>query len=195
MSRIGRKPVAIPSGVKVTLASGSIAVKGPKGELSFSIPRGITVQQGDAGAVMVSRASDERAQRALHGLVRSLIANMVKGVTDGFTKTLEVIGVGYGAKIQGKQLMLSVGYSEPVSVPIPDDIKIAEPKTANIAMTGIGSVPVTTLVITGIDKQHVGQFAATVRAVKPPEPYKGKGIKYIDEVVRRKAGKAMAGAE
>jgi len=195
MSRIGKKPVAIPSGVKVTIADSSITVKGPKGELSYYVPRGITVEQGDAGAVVVSRASDERTQRALHGLARSLIANMVKGVTDGFTKTLEVIGVGYGAKIQGKQLMLSVGYSTPVPISIPEDIKIPEPKTANVAMTGIGSVPVTTLVIQGIDKQHVGQFAATVRAVKPPEPYKGKGIKYIDEIVRRKAGKAMAGAE
>ena len=196
MSRIGRKPVVIPSGVKVSLADGSIEVKGPKGTLTYSYPRSITVQQDEKTAtVTVSRASDERAERALHGLVRSLIANMVKGVTDGFTRSLEVIGVGYGAKVQGKELLLSVGFASPVKLPIPDDIKIPDPKTVNVAMTGIGSVPVTTVIVQGIEKQHVGQFAATIRAVKPPEPYKGKGIKYVEEVVRRKAGKAMAGAE
>ena len=196
MSRIGKKPIVVPSGVKVSLANGSIEVNGPKGALSFSIPRSITVQQdGKTSTVTVARASDERAERALHGLVRSLIANMVKGVTEGFIRKLEVIGVGYGAKVQGKDLVLSVGFASPVKLAIPDDIKIADPKTTNVAMTGIGSVPVTTIIVQGADKQHVGQFAASIRAVKPPEPYKGKGIKYVEEVIRRKAGKAMAGSE
>lgn len=196
MSRIGKKPIVVPSGVKVLLANGSIEVNGPKGTLSFSIPRSITVQQdGKTSTVTVARASDERAERALHGLVRSLIANMVKGVTEGFIRKLEVIGVGYGAKVQGKDLVLSVGFASPVKLAIPDDIKIADPKTTNVAMTGIGSVPVTTIIVQGADKQHVGQFAASIRAVKPPEPYKGKGIKYVEEVIRRKAGKAMAGSE
>lgn len=196
MSRIGKKPIVVPSGVKVSLADGSIEVNGPKGTLSFSIPRSITVQRDEKTSIVtVARASDERAERALHGLVRSLIANMVKGVTEGFIRKLEVIGVGYGAKVQGKDLVLSVGFASPVKLAIPDDIKIADPKTTNVAMTGIGSVPVTTIIVQGADKQHVGQFAASIRAVKPPEPYKGKGIKYVEEVIRRKAGKAMAGSE
>jgi len=196
MSRIGKKIIAVPSGVKISLANGSVEVKGPKGTLNYDLPRGIAIRHDDkAGTMTLTRESDARTLRALHGLARSLVANMVKGVTDGFSISLEVIGVGYGAKIQGKDLMLSVGFSTPVRMPIPDDIKVSDPKTANIAMTGIGSVPVTTLVITGIEKQHVGQFAASVRAVKPPEPYKGKGVRYVGEVVRRKAGKAMAGAE
>ena len=196
MSRIGKKPVIIPSGVQIALANSTIEVKGPKGSLHFSIPRGITVEHDQKDNVVnITRASDERTLRAKHGLVRSLIANMVKGVTDGFTRTLEVIGVGYGAKVQGKELLLSVGYSEPVKLPIPEGVKVNDPKTANVTMTGQGSVPVTTVVINGIDKQMVGQFAATMRAVRPPEPYKGKGIKYLEEVVRRKAGKAMAGSE
>jgi len=196
MSRIGKKPVAIPSGVKITLTDGLVEVKGPKGALNCTIPRGIGVQIDDKSSVLtVSRASDERNVRALHGLVRSLVQNMVKGVTDGFTKSLEVIGVGYSAKVQGKDLMLAVGFSSQVKVPIPDGVAVNDPKTVNVAMAGIGSVPVTTIVMSGIDKQRVGQFAATVRSIRPPEPYKGKGIRYVGEAVRRKAGKAMAGAE
>jgi len=196
MSRIGKKPVAIPSGVKISLNNGSVEVKGPKGTLACAVPRGIGIKIDDKSPVLtVSRDSDERSLRALHGLVRSLVQNMVKGVTEGFTKSLEVIGVGYGAKVQGKDLMLAVGFSNQVKMPIPAGIAVADPKTVNVAMAGIGSVPVTTIVISGIDKQAVGQFAATVRAIRPPEPYKGKGIRYVGEAVRRKAGKAMAGAE
>ncbi|HUS58043.1 MAG TPA: 50S ribosomal protein L6 [Planctomycetota bacterium] len=196
MSRIGKKPVAIPKGVKVSLNKSALEVNGPKGTLGWEIPRRIAVQiDQSTSEVIFSRSTNERTVRALHGLARSLVANMVKGVTDGFTKSLEVIGVGYSAKVQGKDLMLAVGYSNQVKMPIPEGISVGDTKTVNVAMAGIGSVPVTTIVISGIDKQRVGQFAATVRAIRPPEPYKGKGIRYVGETVRRKAGKAMAGAE
>ncbi len=196
MSRIGKKPIPVPAGVEVGINNGTVEIKGPKGSLTHDIPRKIVVEyhQSDK-AMIVTRESDERTVRALHGLTRSLVNNMVAGVTQGFTKDLEIIGVGYGAKVQGKELAVSVGFTNPVSLPIPDGLEVSEPKTDNVAMPGVGSVPVTSLAISGIDKQKVGQFAAAVRAVRPPEPYKGKGIRYKGEEVRRKVGKAMAGIE
>ena len=196
MSRIGKKPVPVPSGVQIAINNGTIEIKGPKGTLEQRIPAGVEVQHDQAGGTInITRQSDARHHRALHGLVRSLINNMVTGVTDGFSKSLEVIGVGYSAKVQGKELVLAVGFSHTVNMPIPEGLDVAEPKTASVAMPGIGSVPVTAISISGADKQKVGQFAANVRAVKPPEPYKGKGIRYKGEEVRRKVGKAMAGVE
>ena len=196
MSRIGKKPVPVPAGVKIAINNGAIEIKGPKGALTQDIPPGVEVEHDQAdSSIKVTRQSDARPARAMHGTARSLISNMVAGVTGGFSKSLEIIGVGYSAKLQGKQLVLAVGFSDPVELTIPEGLQVAEPKTASVAMPGVGSVPVTTIAISGIDKQLVGQFAADVRAVKPPEPYKGKGIRYKDEEVRRKAGKVMAGAE
>jgi len=194
MSRIGKLPVAIPAGVTVSIKNQSIEVKGPKGTLTVQVPPGINASEG-GGSVTFARSSDERAVRALHGLARALLANMIKGVTEGFSKSLEVIGVGYSAKVQGRDLLVSVGFSQPVKMTIPEGLDVPAPTTANISMTGVGSVPVTTLTIRGADKQKVGQFAASIRAIRPPEPYKGKGIRYKGEEVRKKAGKAMAGAE
>ena len=194
MSRIGKLPVAIPAGVTVSIKNQSIEVKGPKGTLAAQVPQGISASQ-DGSSVTFARSSDERAVRALHGLARALLANMIKGVTEGFSKSLEVIGVGYSAKVQGRDLLVSVGFSQPVKMTIPEGLDVPAPTTANISMTGVGSVPVTTLTIRGADKQQVGQFAASIRAIRPPEPYKGKGIRYKGEEVRKKAGKAMAGAE
>jgi len=194
MSRIGKLPVAIPAGVTVSIKNQSIEVKGPKGTLTVQVPPGINASEG-GGSVTFARSSDERAVRALHGLARVLLANMIKGVTDGFSKSIEVIGVGYSAKVQGRDLLVSVGFSQPVKMTIPEGLDVPAPTTANISMTGVGSVPVTTMTIRGADKQKVGQFAASIRAIRPPEPYKGKGIRYKGEEVRKKAGKAMAGAE
>jgi large subunit ribosomal protein L6 len=196
MSRIGRQPIAIPEGVDVVINDGTVEIKGPKGALTQDLPRGITVEHDEAGkSIVVKKNADTHSIRALHGLTRALLNNMVVGVTAGFTKALEVIGVGYGAKVQGGNLVLSVGLTNPVPLPIPQGLQVAEPTTTNVAIPGVGSVPVTTIVITGVDKREVGQFAAAVRAARPPEPYKGKGIRYKGEEVRRKAGKAMAGVE
>ena len=181
MSRIGKIPVPVPSGVTVKQDGRKVLVEGPKGKLAFNLPDGITVTVAKE-AVTAQRANDEAATKALHGLCRALIANMVQGVTSGFQKDLEVVGVGYKAQVQGKQLTLIVGYSHPVVVPIPEGLTVETPKPTQIA-------------IKGADKQMVGQFAATVRRVAPPEPYKGKGIKYAGEVIRRKAGKAATGAK
>ena len=189
MSRIGRKPIAIPDGVTVELKPGLVSVKGPKGALTQAVSPQMTVAQGDgsggdgtdggsdvAGALTVKRPSDRGEHRALHGLTRSLIANMVQGVTEGFEKRLEIHGVGYRARLQGKALELNVGYSHPVSVTAPDGIEFEVP------------VP-TQVVVRGIDKQLVGEIAARIRRSRPPEPYKGKGIRYEGEHVRRKVGK------
>jgi len=196
MSRIGKKPIPLPDGVTVAISDGTVEVKGPKGTLSRSVPPPIAVEHDqESKCLTVRRTSEDRSARAMHGLVRALVNNMVIGVTEGFTKELEVIGVGYSAKVQGKKLQVMVGFTKPVEFEIPEGLSVAEPKTTNITMPGIGSVPVTLIAISGADKQAVGQFAATVRACRPPEPYKGKGIRYRGEDVRRKAGKAMAGAE
>jgi len=157
-----------------------VAVEGPKGKLSLALPEQITVTVTDQ-AVTVQRASEGQSVRALHGLTRALIANMVHGVVTGFSKELEIVGIGYRAQLQGKQLSVQVGFSHPVVVPIPDGITVEVPKP-------------TTVIVKGFDKQLVGQFAANLRRISPPEPYKGKGIKYAGEVVRRKAGKAATGS-
>ncbi len=181
MSRIGKKPITIPAGVTVTVNGCEVTVKGPKGELknSFNPDMAIKVEGTE---ITVSRPSDDKDHRALHGLTRSLIANMVEGVTNGFSKQLEVNGVGYRAQKQGKNLVMNLGFSHQVIVPEVPGITIDVP-SAN------------TIVISGADKQQVGQFAAEVREKRPPEPYKGKGIKYADEHIRRKEGKAGKGAK
>ena len=175
MSRIGRKPVPIPEAVTVEVAPGNIAVKGPKGELRQDLSPDMSIEQAD-GVVTVSRPTDRGEHRALHGLTRSLIANMVEGVTDGFEKRLEIQGVGYRAALRGQALELQVGFSHPVVVEPPAGITFEVPTQTEV-------------LVKGIDKQQVGQTAAEVRAVRPPEPYKGKGIRYQGEYVRRKVGK------
>src|SRR4051812_47657075 len=180
MSRIGRKPVAVPANVKVAVADSTVHVEGPNGKLSFSYRRGIDVNYDEAGKQgVVTRADDERERRALHGLTRSLIANMVQGVTTGYTKKLEIVGVGYQAQLRGPDtIALQVGYANQVVLKAPSGVKVALSDPTHIA-------------ISGADKQAVGQFAAEVRKVRPPEPYKGKGIRYEGEAVRRKSGKAF----
>jgi large subunit ribosomal protein L6 len=175
MSRIGRKPIAVPESVTVELAPGRVAVKGPKGELEQRLAADMTVEQ-ENGAVTVQRPTDRGEHRALHGLTRSLIANMVEGVTDGFEKRLEIQGVGYRAQLKGKSLELALGYSHPVSIEPPAGIEFEVPQPTEV-------------VVRGIDKQLVGQVAADIRKRRPPEPYKGKGIRYRDEHVMRKVGK------
>ncbi len=180
MSRIGRAPIVVPSGVKLSQEGPRVNVEGPKGTLSLTLPPAITVALSPQ-QIQVSRGSDEKPVRALHGLARALLANMVQGVTAGFSKELEIVGVGYRAQVAGRQLTLHVGFSHPVLLPIPEGLTVETPKPTNI-------------IVKGADKQQVGQFAATIRRVAPPEPYKGKGIKYAGEIIRRKAGKAATGA-
>jgi len=177
MSRIGKAPVAVPNGVTVTLKDGNvISVKGPKGELTRSLPSAMTVKQ-ENGTVTVTRPSDEDQHKALHGLTRTLIANMVEGVTKGFSKNLELVGVGYKAEKRPYGLQLSLGYSHPIEYRAPQGITLNAP------------VP-TQIVVEGANKEVVGQVAAEIRSLRPPEPYKGKGVKYAGEQIRRKAGKA-----
>ncbi|RMF13456.1 MAG: 50S ribosomal protein L6 [Candidatus Dadabacteria bacterium] len=178
MSRIGTRAINVPDGVDITVSGRDITVKGKKGQLDWVLPEGIQVEQ-DGQELRVTRERDHREARAFHGLSRALIANMVHGVSEGFSRTLKIEGVGYRAALKGKALELSVGYSHPVSYPVPEGITIDVPDQ-------------TTIRISGIDKQKVGQVAAEIRKVRPPEPYKGKGIRYEDERVRRKAGKAAA---
>ena len=175
MSRIGRKPIEVPGGVAVAISPGRVMVNGPLGELAQQIPQRITVEQAD-GELLVTRPTDRGEDRALHGLTRTLVANMVEGVTRGFEKRLEIQGVGYRAALRGTDLELNVGYSHPVVMKPPTGITFEVPAPTQV-------------VVRGIDKQRVGQVAAEVRAVRPPEPYKGKGIRYAGEQVRRKAGK------
>jgi large subunit ribosomal protein L6 len=175
MSRIGKKPIELPSGVLVALSHGRVQVNGPLGELSQVVPTRMQIEKTDA-EITVSRPTDRGQDRALHGLTRSLIANMVEGVTKGFEKHLEIQGVGYRAQLKGRDLELAVGYSHPVTITPREGIEFEVP------------IP-TQVVVKGIDKQKVGQTAAEVRKVRPPEPYKGKGIRYRDEQVRRKVGK------
>ena len=177
MSRIGRMPVVIPQGVDVEIKGTHVRVKGPKGELSHTFPASMTIKKED-GQVIVLRPDDERTHRALHGMTRALINNMVTGVSTGFEKILEINGVGYRAEMNGKNLVLYLGYSHPVVVEPPQGIRFdVDARTRQIK-------------VMGYDKQEVGQVAADIREIRPPEPYKGKGIKYIDEKIRRKAGKA-----
>jgi large subunit ribosomal protein L6 len=177
VSRIGRMPVAIPQGVEVRSDGGFVRVKGPKGELSSAIPPGIAVEI-DKGEVRFARSSDEPQQRAWHGLVRSLVANSVDGVTKGFSRDLEIVGVGYKAEVKGKTIVFTLGYSHPINFPVPDGINVALDAKAG------------KLTISGADRQKVGQTAAEIRKLRVPDPYKAKGIKYADEVIRRKVGKA-----
>ena len=177
MSRIGRMPVIVPKGVDVKIKDTHIQVKGPKGELEHTFPEGMKISMDD-GAIIVERPSDERTHRALHGMTRALINNMVVGVSSGFEKILEINGVGYRAEVENNNLVLHVGYSHPITVEPPEGISFeVDARTRQIK-------------VMGYDKQVVGQVAADIRKTRPPEPYKGKGIKYIDERIRRKAGKA-----
>lgn len=180
MSRIGRTPVVLPQGVTLRVEGDVIAVSGPKGELKEKLQRGIVVEIKD-GTVIVSRKDDQKQTKAFHGLVRSLIANMTEGVTTGFTKRLEMVGTGYRAALQGTVLTLSVGFSH--------QVRIDQPAGITFAVEGNNKI-----VVSGISKHDVGQIAANIRRVRPPEPYKGKGIKYEGEVIRRKAGKAVKAA-
>jgi large subunit ribosomal protein L6 len=177
MSRIGRRVIRVPGGVTVSAAEDRIEVKGPKGTLSEAVPRGIRVEVAD-GEVRVHRPDDKRPTRALHGLTRALVQNMVTGVTDGFARELEVQGVGYRADASGSTLRLSLGFSHPIEMAIPEGLSV--------------SVQENRIRIEGADKKRVGQFASEVRELRPPEPYKGKGVRYADERVRRKVGKAGA---
>ena len=176
MSRIGRKPIAVPSGVKVAVQAGRVEVQGPKGKLAVSLPPGIQVEQKDATLTAV-RPSDE--YRALHGLARALVANAVRGVTEGFKKELDIVGVGYRAEVKGKAVNFALGYSHPIVFPIPEGITIAVDKQTHI-------------VVSGPDKARVGQVAADIRALRPPDPYKQKGVRITGERLKKKAGKAGA---
>jgi large subunit ribosomal protein L6 len=175
MSRIGRKPIPVPAGVSVSIEPELVRVNGPKGELTERIHRDITVEQND-GELLVKRPTDRGEHRALHGLTRSLVANMVEGVTAGYTKTLEIQGVGYRAALKGRDLELALGYSHPVSIKAPDGIEFEVPQPTRV-------------IVKGISKQAVGEIAANIRKQRPPEPYKGKGIRYEGEYVARKVGK------
>lgn len=176
MSRIGKRPIPVPPKVTVTIDGQHVAVKGPKGELSRTLPAEVEVVQED-GTLLVNRRNESRVARQLHGLCRTLVANMVEGVSSGFQKRLEIQGVGYRAQVQGRNLVLNVGYSHQVHIEPPEGIQLAVENNTNV-------------VVTGIDKEAVGNISARIRAVRPPEPYKGKGIRYAGEFVRRKAGKA-----
>lgn len=176
MSRIGKRPIPIPQKVSVTIDGQTVAVKGPKGELSRVLPEHVEVSQED-GILSVRRRSESRTARQLHGLCRTLVSNMVEGVSQGFQKRLEIQGVGYRAQVQGRNLTLNVGYSNPVQIQPPQGIDVAVENNTNV-------------IISGIDKEIVGNIAAQIRGVRPPEPYKGKGIRYAGEQVRRKAGKS-----
>jgi large subunit ribosomal protein L6 len=181
MSRIGRKPISIPSGVDVTVTGGMIKVKGPKGELTQAVPPHTTITVAE-GVATITRENDEPEVRALHGLTRALLQNMVTGVTKGYEKRLEIIGVGYRAQATATKITLNIGYSHPVELEVPKGLKVEFDKEAKNIM-----------IVSGIDKQLVGSLASKVRSLRPPEPYLGKGIRYVGEYVPRKAGKAVAG--
>lgn len=185
MSRIGRQPIAVPAGVNVTIADGTVTVTGPKGTLSRPVPPTMAVEQRD-GQVLVARPNDEPRSRALHGLTRSLIANMVTGVSSGYTRSLQLTGVGYRAQLQGKNLVLQVGYSHPVEVAPPPGI------TFTVEQVAVQRGSESRVNVQGIDKEAVGAMASQIRSVREPEPYLGKGIRYAGEVIRRKPGKAGA---
>jgi large subunit ribosomal protein L6 len=176
MSRIGRLPVPVPSGVEVAIDGRTVNVKGPKGSLSHTVAAPITVERGEDGALLVQRPDDERQSRALHGLSRTLIANMITGVTEGYSKTLEIVGVGYRVQARGSNLEFALGFSHPVPVTAPEGITFTVESP-------------TRLRVSGIDKQQVGEVAAKIRKIRKPDPYKGKGVRYQGEVVRRKVGK------
>ena len=176
MSRIGRLPIQVPSGVEITLDGQAVTVKGPKGTLEHRVAEPITIERAEDGTLKVSRPNDERQNRALHGLSRTLVANMVQGVTEGYTKTLEIVGVGYRVQARGSDLEFALGFSHPVPVKAPEGITFAVESP-------------TRLRVPGIDKQQVGEVAAKIRKIRKPDPYKGKGVRYQGEVVKRKVGK------
>ncbi len=180
MSRIGRKPIPIPAGVKVHVNDGSVSAEGPKGKLWQPVPSGLSAAV-DANTLVISRTGDDRRMRAMHGLTRALVANMVSGVKDGFERKLEIVGIGYRAQMQGKAIQLALGYSHPVIFPLPEGITADIDKQVSITLRGA-------------DKALLGETAAKLRSLRKPDPYKGKGIKYADEVIRRKVGK-KAGAK
>jgi len=177
MSRIGKVPVPVPAGVDVTIDGAEVTVTGPKGTLQHTIPSPIQVGRGDDGALLVTRPDDERASRSLHGLTRTLLANLVTGVTEGYTKRLEIVGTGYRVTAKGEDLEFALGFSHPVVVTPPEGITFEVTSPTRFA-------------VSGINKQQVGEVAANIRKIRKPEPYKGKGVRYAGEVVRRKAGKA-----
>ncbi|MGB3673886.1 MAG: 50S ribosomal protein L6 [Candidatus Nanopelagicales bacterium] len=177
MSRIGRLPIAVPSGVKIEIAGQDVTVTGPKGTLNHTIAEPIKIEKGEDGEYVVSRPNDERVSKSLHGLSRTLVNNMVIGVTEGYTKTLEVSGTGYRVAPKGAGLELQLGFSHPVQIDAPEGIKFAVETPTRFK-------------VEGIDKQKVGEVAANIRKLRKPDPYKGKGVRYADEVIRRKAGKA-----
>ena len=178
MSRVGRKPIVVPKDVNVQVTETRLSIQGPKGSLTTPVPAGIrfAVESGQLGC---SRSNDERQQRAQHGLARALAQNAVKGVTDGFSKELDIVGVGYRAQVEGAKLICALGYSHPVEYPIPEGIKISVEKQTRVT-------------VTGIDRQKVGQVAAEIRQLRKPDPYKQKGVRYVGEVLKKKAGKAGA---
>jgi large subunit ribosomal protein L6 len=178
MSRVGRKPIALPAGVKVSVAETKLEIQGPKGHLVTPVPTGISFSLTGT-ELTCARSNDERNQRALHGLARALAANAVKGVSEGFSRDLDIVGVGYKAQVEGGKVVFALGYSHPVEYPIPEGIKVAVEKQ-------------TRLTVSGIDRQQVGQVAAEIRALRKPDPYKQKGIRYVGEVLKKKAGKAGA---
>ena len=180
MSRIGKLPIPIPQGVKIQVDGATVRAEGPKGKLSQPVPSGLTPRVAD-GTIVIERASDERQVRALHGLARALVANMVTGVKDGFERKLDIVGIGYRAQMQGKNIQLALGYSHPIIFPLPDGVTAEIDKQVAITLRGA-------------DKAVLGQTAAKLRALRKPDPYKGKGIKYANEVIRRKVGK-KAGAK
>ena len=177
MSRIGKVPVPVPTGVDVTIDGAQVTVKGPKGTLTHSIPSPIQVTRDEGGALVVTRPDDERASRSLHGLTRTLLSNLVVGVTDGYTKKLEIVGTGYRVVAKGSDLEFALGFSHSVNVAAPEGITFTVEAPTRFS-------------VSGIDKQQVGEVAANIRKIRKPEPYKGKGVRYAGEVVRRKAGKA-----
>ena len=178
MSRVGRKVIPVPGAVKVKIGPQALHIEGPKGKLTTPVPPGISFKL-ENGELAASRQNDERQQRAFHGLARALASNAIKGVTEGFSRELDIVGVGYKAAVEGNKVVFSLGYSHPVEYPIPEGIKVAVDKQTRIT-------------VTGIDRQKVGQVAAEIRSLRPPDVYKGKGIRYVGEVVRKKAGKAGA---
>jgi large subunit ribosomal protein L6 len=177
MSRIGRKPIPVPSGVEITIDGQTVKVRGPKGQLAHTLAEPITAERANDGTLAVVRPNDERRAKELHGLSRTLVANMIVGVTEGYRKSLEIAGTGYRVQAKGSDLEFALGFSHPVLVAAPDGI------TFNVERP-------TLFHVSGIDKQQVGEVAANIRKIRPPEPYKGKGVKYVGEVIRRKAGKA-----
>ncbi|BAZ03996.1 50S ribosomal protein L6 [Calothrix sp. NIES-3974] len=181
MSRIGKRPITVPAKVQLTINGNNVIVKGPKGELSRNLPMQVEIKQ-EGETVTVTRRNDSRVARQMHGLSRTLVANMVEGVSNGFQRRLELQGVGYRAAVQGKNLVLSVGYSHQVQIEPPEGVQFAVENNTNV-------------IVSGFDKEVVGNTAARIRAVRPPEPYKGKGIRYAGEVVRRKAGKTGKGGK